>query len=176
MKKCGICICGLNGSGKTTLARALAKELNYKHMDAEEYYFSPTDNPYSSSRTREEAERLIREDIQHHPCFVFSSVSGNMTSEINAHYDLIVYLDVPLEIRMKRIRQRAWNQFGNRILIGGDLHEQEEQFFAFVQSRTPDKIENWLKTVSCRVIRLDGTKLIHENVQAIKELLSQQNA
>ena len=176
MKKCGICVCGLNGSGKTTLARALAKELNYKHMDAEQYYFSSTDNPYSSSRTREEAERLIREDIQHHPCFVFSSVSGNMTSEIIAHYDLIVYLDVPLEIRMKRIRQRAWDQFGSRILIGGDLYEQEEKFFAFAQSRTPDKIENWLKTVSCKVIRLDGTKPIHENVQTIKELLSQQNA
>ena len=33
--KCGICICGLNGSGKTTLAGALAKELNFKHMDNE---------------------------------------------------------------------------------------------------------------------------------------------
>ena len=36
--KCGICICGLNGSGKTTLAGTLAKELNFKHMDIEQYY------------------------------------------------------------------------------------------------------------------------------------------
>ncbi|MBR6741473.1 MAG: AAA family ATPase, partial [Clostridia bacterium] len=36
--KYGICICGLNGSGKTTLASALAKKLNFKHMDVEDYY------------------------------------------------------------------------------------------------------------------------------------------
>ena len=40
--KCGICVCGLNGSGKTTLAGALAKELNFKHMDIEQYYFIST--------------------------------------------------------------------------------------------------------------------------------------
>ena len=51
--KCGICVCGLNGSGKTTLAGALAKELNFKHIDIEQYYFISTENPYSSSRTRE---------------------------------------------------------------------------------------------------------------------------
>ena len=56
--KCGICVCGLNGSGKTTLAGALAKELNFKHMDIEQYYFISTDNPYSSSRTREEVELI----------------------------------------------------------------------------------------------------------------------
>ena len=58
--KCGICVCGLNGSGKTTLAGALAKELNFKHMDIEQYYFTSADNPYSSSRTREEVERALK--------------------------------------------------------------------------------------------------------------------
>ena len=103
--KCGICVCGLNGSGKTTLAGALAKELNFKHMDIEQYYFISTDNPYSSSRTREEVERLLLEDIKKNPCFVFSAVNGNMTLEINENYTLVVYLDVPLDVRMKRIRQ-----------------------------------------------------------------------
>lgn len=51
--RCGICVCGLNGSGKTTLACALAKELNFKHINIEQYYLTSTDNPYSSSRTRE---------------------------------------------------------------------------------------------------------------------------
>ena len=104
--KCGICVCGLNGSGKTTLANALAKELNFKHMDVETYYFSATDNSYSSPRTREEVEKLLLEDIKKNPCFVFSAVNGNMASDINEHYDLIIYLEVPLKVRMERIRQR----------------------------------------------------------------------
>lgn len=169
--RCGICICGLNGSGKTTLARALARELRYKHMDVEQYYFTSADNPYASSRTREEVERLLGEDIRQNPCFVFSAVNGNMTEEINAQYNLVIYLDVPVDIRMKRIRQRAIDAFGDRVLVGGDMYEQEEKFFAYAVKRTPDKIEAWLGTMSCPVLRLDGTEPLQENVRAIKSFL-----
>ena len=169
--KRGICVCGLNGSGKTTLADALAKELNFKHMDIEQYYFTSTDNPYASSRTREEVERLLLEDIKQTSCFVFSAVNGDMTPEINENYALVIYLDVPLDIRMKRIRQRAIAKFGNRVLLGGDMYEQEEKFFAYAEKRTPEKIEDWLKTLSYKVIRLDGTKPVQENVEFIKASL-----
>jgi adenylate kinase family enzyme len=169
--KYGICICGLNGSGKTTLAAALAKELNFKHMDVEDYYFTSSDNPYQSSRTREEVEQLLLEDIKKNNCFVFSAVNGDMTPEINDNYDLVVYLDVPLDMRMKRIRQRAIDKFGDRVLPGGDMYEQEESFFAYAEKRTPENIEKWLKTLSCKTIRLDGTKPIQESVELIKSLL-----
>ena len=169
--KCGICICGLNGSGKTTLAKALAKELQFKHMDIETYYFSSADTPYSSPKTRKEVETLLLEDIKQNPCFVFSAVNGNMTEEINSRYSIVVYLDAPLGIRMERIRRRSIDKFGNRVLFGGDMYEQEEKFFAYAEKRTPDKIENWLKTIPQKVIRLDGTKSIQENVELIKATL-----
>ena len=94
-----------------------------------------------------------------------------MTPEITENYALVVYLDVPLDMRMKRIRQRAIDKFGDRVLLGGDMYEQEESFFAYAEKRTPEKIEKWLKTLSCRVIRLDGTKPIQENIELIKSLL-----
>ena len=169
--KYGRCVCGLNGSGKTTLASALAKELNFKHMDIEQFYFTSTDNPYASSRTREEVERLLIEDIKQNSCFVFSAVNCDITPKINDNYDLVVYLDVPLDMRMKRIRQRAFDKFGDRVLPGGDMYEQEERFFAYAKKRTSEKIENWIKTLSCKVVRLDGTKPIKENVELVKSLL-----
>ena len=166
--KYGICICGLNGSGKTTLAAALARELHFIHMDIEQYYFTASDQPYSSARTRKEVEKLLLSDIKENPHFVFSAVCGDMPAEITQTYALAVYLDVPREIRMKRIRQRAMDRFGDRIQPGGDMYEQEERFFAYAQKRTPDKIETWLKNLSCPILRLDGTKPIQENVEAIK--------
>ena len=169
--KYGICVCGLNGCGKTTRAEQLAKELQWKHMDIESYYFTSADNPYASSRTRTEVEQLLLRDIQQNPRFVFSAVNGNMTAEINAYYRTVIYLEAPLEIRMRRIRQRAIEKFGERVLPGGDLYEQEERFFAFAAQRTPENIENWLKTLSCRMIRLDATKSIQENLQMIKTAL-----
>ena len=39
---------------------------------------------------------------------------------------------------------------------------------AYAKKRNPEKIENWLKTIPNKVIRLDGTKPIHENVGLIK--------
>ena len=94
-----------------------------------------------------------------------------MMPEINDNYDLVVCLDVPLDMRMKRIRQRAIDKFGDRVLPGGDMYEQEESFFAYAEKRTPEKIEKWLKTLSCKTIRLDGTKPIQESVELIKSLL-----
>jgi len=163
----GICICGLNGSGKTTLGAALAERLGYKHMDVEDYYFTRADNPYVSARTRDEVEVLLLEDIKQNPCFVFSAVNGNMNSEINSCYDIVVYLEVPLELRMKRIRQRAFDKFGDRVLPDGDMYEQEEKFFEFAEKRSPEKIEEWLQTLTCRVVRLDGTKAVEYNVQTL---------
>ena len=114
---------------------------------------------------------MLLEDIKKNPCFVFSAVNGNMTPEINENYTLVVYLDVPIDVRMKRIRQRAVDKFGDRVLLGGDMYEQEEKFFAYAEKRTPENIEKWLKTLSCKTIRLDGTKPIQESVELIKSLL-----
>ena len=170
--KYGICVCGLNGSGKTTFGAALAKKLNFKHMDIENYYFTQTDNPYASARSREEVEVLLLEDVRNNPCFVFSAVNGNMNHEINSCYDLVVYLEVPQEIRMKRIRLRAFDKFGDRVLPGGDMYEQEEKFFEFAQKRTPAKIECWLQTLTCRVVRLDGSKPVKDNIKALIEQIN----
>ena len=170
--KYGICVCGLNGSGKTTLGAALAKKLNFKHMDIENYYCTQTENPYASARSREEVEVLLLEDVRNNPCFVFSAVNGNMKHEINSCYDLVVYLEVPQEIRMKRIRLRAIDKFGDRVLPGGDMYEQEEKFFEFAQKRTPAKIECWLQTLTCRVVRLDGSKPVKDNIKALIERIN----
>ncbi len=55
------------------------------------------------------------------------------------------------------------------MLLGGDLYEQEEKFFHFVESRDENTVEEWVKSLKCPVIRLDGTKSIDENVNFIIE-------
>jgi len=58
------------------------------------------------------------------------------------------------------------------MLSGGDLYEQEEQFFRTVEARRDSFTEDWLKSVECPVIRVDGTKTIEENVEYIIERIS----
>jgi len=164
----GICICGLNGSGKTTLGRMLAEKLQFRAMDVEDYTFPAGEAmPYSVTRSREEVVRLLYADMIRDPQFVFSAVNGDMGEDIVSHYRLVIYLHAPLEIRLDRVKKRAADRFGERILSGGDLYEREQAFFDFVAGRTPEKVERWLDTISCAVLRLDATESLKVNVEKI---------
>lgn len=167
----GIAVVGGNGSGKSTLGAALAKSLGYKHMDVEDYYFQESSVPYSNPRTKAEVQELLLSDMNTHSEFVFSSVGGDMGSEINAKYDLIVYITVPLAVRMERVKQRAVKKFGDRVLEGGDMYEQEKAFFDFVASRTLDKLDAWINTMECPVFYVDGCQTISESMRQIIEFV-----
>ncbi len=164
----GILICGANGSGKSTLGKELAAALHYKHIDIEDYYFIRSDIPYSKSRTRKEVCNLILKDIEKYHNFVLSAVNGDMGEEINSTYKLAVYLSAPLVLRLERVKQRSYERFGNRVLAGGDMYEQEQKFFDYVATHSTEKAEKakvWLSTLSCPVIEADGTKDIDGNVK-----------
>ena len=65
---------------------------------------------------------------------------------------------------MERVRKRSFKQFGDRMLSGGDLYKQEENFFDFVRNRPDNQVEEWLNSLSCPVIRIDGTLSVNDNV------------
>lgn len=165
----GIQICGLNGCGKSTLGRALAERIGFHFIDNENLYFSRTntDEPYMNPKSRADVERLLMEEVSKFPDFIFAAVKGDYGTDIIPMYDYIVMIEVPLNVRSHRVRNRSFQKFGNRMLIGGDLHDQEEAFFQIVESRRDDYIEDWLQMVKCPIIRVDGTKTIDENVKHI---------
>lgn len=169
----GILICGLNGAGKSTLGKALAEKLHFYFIDNEDLYFPKTDPNYmyASPRTREEANKLLFREIKAHENFVFASVKGDYGEEIYPFFQYVILIDVPKDIRMERVKNRSFQKFGNRMLPGGDLHEQEEGFFEFVKSRAENTVKEWVQLLSCPIIRIDGTKPIEENIDfIIKEI------
>ena len=165
----GIIICGLNGAGKSTLGKALAEKLDFHFIDNENLYFPMTDSHYiyASPRTREEVEKLLFNEITLHKNFVFASVKGDYRESIYPFFQYAVLVDVPREIRIQRVKNRSFQKFGNRMLPGGDLYEQEERFFHFVQSRDENAVEEWAQSLRCPTIRVDGTKPIEENTKLI---------
>ncbi len=169
----GIIVCGLNGSGKSTLGKALAGKLDFHFIDNEDLYFPKTDPNYiyASPRTRKEVEKLLWGEIKMHENFVFASVKGDYEEKILLFFRYAVLIDVPKDIRIQRVRERSFQKFGNRMLTGGDLHEKEERFFDFVKSRSENTVEEWIQTLKCPVIRIDGTKPVEENVAFIIEQL-----
>lgn len=159
-----IAIVGGNGSGKTTLGSTLSKALNYKHMDIEDYYFEDAEIPYLRSRTRKEVLQLMEQDTFKYPNFIISAVNADLGNKINSLYECVIYLKVPLEIRLKRVKQRAYDKFGDRVLEGGDMYEQEQEFFDSIVMKTLKKTDEWVKCIPCPIIYADGAKPIDETV------------
>ncbi|MDE7260950.1 MAG: AAA family ATPase, partial [Oscillospiraceae bacterium] len=159
----------LNGAGKSTLGRALAERLGVHFIDNEDLYFPKTDPAYlyAAPRTREEAEALLLREIEVHERFVFTSVKGDYGAEVVSSFRYAVLLEVPRDVRLQRVRDRSFQKFGNRMLPGGDLYEQEEGFLDFVASRGEDTVEKWARTLRCPVIRVDGTRPVAENMEYI---------
>ena len=165
----GILMCGLNGAGKSTLGKALADKLNYRFIDNEDLYFPKTDPnyPYASERDSDEVERLLFEEIEKYKNFVFTSVRGNYGDPKHPFFQYAVLVEVPRELRLQRVKNRSFQKFGDRMMPGGDLYEHEKWFCDFVAARSEDMVEEWLKGISCTIIRVDGTKSVEENVDFI---------
>ena len=169
----GIQICGLNGCGKSTLGKALAEELGFHFIDIENLYFpeKAADEPYTDPRPLDEVRRILLEEVREHSDFVYAALKGECSEAVVSLYDYVFLLEVPADIRQKRIRDRSFRQFGERMLAGGDMYEAEEAFFAMAAARTDDYAESWTRDLSCPVIRLDGTKPIPENIKFIRSLI-----
>jgi len=165
----GIIVFGANGTGKTTLGRELARILDFKHIDHEEYCFEESDIPYTVTRPREIYEALILDDIEKYRSFVITACTGDFDEKITQFYKFGVYMTASFETRMQRIKQREYDKFGERVLFGGDMYEQTLKFHSFVASRSLYKIEKWSRTLTCPVIRINAEEDYKSNAAFIAE-------
>lgn len=169
----GILVCGLNGVGKTTLGKALAEKLGYHFIDMEDLSFAETDgsDPYACPRPREEVKGLLMQEVKACENFVLVAVKGNYGQELLPFIQLVVVIEVPKEVRLQRVKSRSFQKFGSRMLPGGDLYQKEQDFFEMAASRPETYTEEWVRTLNCPVIRVDGAKTIRENTEFIAEQL-----
>ncbi len=163
----GIIIFGANGSGKSTLGRELARLLNITYMDIEDYHFLKSDIPYTAERSREDCISVMLADMRRHSSFVLSAVTGDFGGEIASLYTHGVNMKAPADIRIERVKKRANEKHGGRVLFGGDMYEQTQSFIDFVTTRPLDRIEGWAETLKFPVLHADGTRAVAENAARI---------
>lgn len=170
----GIIIFGAPGSGTTTLGRAVAKELGFQHFDLDDYlWLKDTELPFTKTRPRQELVEMLMKDISKFPHFVMSGSMDSYNGPFVPLFDLAVLNWAPLETRLKRIDERELNRFGERILSGGDMHENHQRFQELVSRYDSDGSpsrsfhERWAATLPCTLIYTDGTLSIEENTEEI---------
>lgn len=173
-------ITGASCSGVSSLGYALAKRFAVPQIDVDDFYWMPTDPPFTTKRPPEDRVRLI-EDRQHETAewILTGSCLGWGDSLIRA-VDLIVFIYTPTVTRLQRLDQREAARYGKRILPDGDMHEAHLAFRDWASlyeeptcpGRNLAKHEHWLSEQSVPVLRLDGMKTTRDLVHSVEEKLS----
>lgn len=168
-------ITGASGCGVTTLGAALAARLVAVHIDTDDHFWVPTDPPYQIKRdVPERLARLAAEQALTGRWVVSGTLDGWAGPALR-DVDLIVFLEVPTEVRLERLRRREQARFGDALLPGGAMHETHREFIEWTAKydlgtepgRSRPRHEKWLAGLDRPVLRLDGTWPTADLVSAI---------
>lgn len=165
---------GANGSGKSTLGRELARTLNIAHYDVEDYWFYKTDIPYTAVRPKEERNEMLLSDMKKQGSFVMSGDVSGWSKEFLTLFDLVIFLSASTDIRVKRIENREYERWGERVCKGGDLYEQHLKFVEFAAARDIYQLEQSTVLYSCPVLHIDSTRPLNENIDEILNYINTQ--
>lgn len=170
-------ILGASASGTTTLADAIAKKTGYCHFDTDKYYWLPTDVPFSEKRDVEDRQALLKKDLESHREWILSGSLCGWGDILISYFELVIYLFVPKEIRMKRLLERERMRYGDKIEQSGELYRQHLEFVewaaqydeAGVEMRSKALHEDWLAKLPCPVLRIEGDMTVEERFNIVLE-------
>lgn len=163
-------ITGAAGSGTSFLGRALAERLGVAHLDTDNFFWAPTDPPYTEKRPVEDRLELIRAaqaaGAQGDKAgWVLSGSADGWGESVIDGADLIVFLLTPPPVRLARIRRREAEKFGDRVKTGGDMAENHRAFLnwaisydePYFRGRSLQRHRDWLAGRHEPVLELSGT-------------------
>lgn len=179
MDKQVIHIYGASGSGTSTIGKFIADKLGYFFMDTDDYFWEPTNPPYTIKRKVSDRIALMQKDIAKHNGVVISGSLVDWGDELIPLFTLVIRVETDTAIRIDRLKRREREQFGSRIDPGGDMYENHRDFISWAASydsggldmRSKAKHDEWQKQVQCRHILLDGSLPVEKNFEIIKRNL-----
>lgn len=168
-------ITGASGSGVTTLGAALATSLAVPQFDTDDFYWLPTNPPFTTKRPASERVTLLSKKLTSQPGWVLSGSALKWGEPLEPLYNLVVFLTLDSALRMERVRQREHTRYGQRIEPGGDMVEASAAFLAWAatydtageEQRSRAAHEAWLAARTVPVLRLDSSKPVPELMDAV---------
>jgi adenylate kinase family enzyme len=169
MKHPRIHITGAACSGATTLGLALGAALGIRHLDTDEFFWRPTDPPYTDRRPAAERLALMRAAMGTRGWVISGSLDG-WGDPLLEGVDLIVFLTASTAVRLARLKAREKRRFGARIAPGGDMEHLHASFLVWAAQyddtgftgRSRLRHESWLAEQAAPVLRLGATRPVEE--------------
>ncbi|UQZ36214.1 hypothetical protein C2I18_23440 [Paenibacillus sp. PK3_47] len=169
-------IMGASGSGTTTLARALAAKLLYTPLDSDDYFW---ERKFSVQTEKHERLRRIRQDLEDREPWILSGAVCGWGDGLKSCFDLVIFLWIPPNLRLERLRAREYERYGEDSLPGGSKYEDVQAFLkwaalydtAGAEVRSRVLHEEWLSGLQCPVLRLVEDLSVGERVERVLDYL-----
>jgi adenylate kinase family enzyme len=159
-----ILVFGASGSGTTTLGKEIGKRTDFVHLDADDYYWKQTENPFTEKVPLNERNEKIKNDFLSSENVIISGSMVSWGEEWETSFDLVIFIHLNNDIRMERLKKREFERYGEELLVNEKRKLDYQAFIEWAnQYENPDfkgrslKVHNeWIKKLNCKVLRIDG--------------------
>ncbi|SEO04720.1 Adenylate kinase [Mucilaginibacter gossypiicola] len=166
-------IFGASGSGVTTLGKALSEKLSYPYFDSDHYFWFPSDPPFTERRPPEERNTLINKEMAGNENWILGGSVINWNN--NWQFDLSVFLYIPQELRLQRLRDREHQRYGDIIYIDKERNRLYNEFIDWARgydelitnSRSLHSHKNWMNNLKTPLLIIEGDTAVEERVEVV---------
>lgn len=170
-------IFGASGSGTTTLGKKLAQLLDCKHLDADDYYWEPTDPPYQHKVPLDLRNARITKDFESNLTVIISGSMVSWGKHWESAFDLAVFLYVPHALRMERLKKRETQRYGDLLYTDKAVISNHEAFLQWAaqyddesfDGRSLKRHEQWMEQLLCPTLRIEGDTTVMERTKLVLE-------
>ena len=149
-------IYGASGSGTSTLGRAIGETLGFTWLDSDNYFWLPTNPPYTAKRGIAERLNAMNRDIDAAENVVLSGSLTDWGDALMPRFTLAVRVETDTPTRLARMNFLKWAAGYDD---GG------------LNTRSRAKHDAWESMLQCPILRVDGTDEIGRNVEKVRRAL-----
>ncbi|MDH6250294.1 adenylate kinase family enzyme [Chryseobacterium sp. H1D6B] len=175
-------IIGASVSGTTTLAERIAVHLGFVHLDSDEYFWEKTEEPFEKRRDPELRNSLLDAAIESNMDIVLSGPFFHWNDDFTDVFNLVIFLYVPQDIRMNRLRRREYERYGDAVETN-ELKKMKYQAFMewaasyddplFESTRTLHQQREWLDSLQIPILKIEGNYLLEPSTAVCLDKIKQ---
>ncbi|KQB43623.1 AAA family ATPase [Flavobacterium aquidurense] len=171
-----ILIFGASGSGVTTTGKILAQKLNSDYFDSDDYFWKSSKIPFTERYDVEERNNRIKKDLLNSKSWILGGSVFEWGENVFPDFDLVVFLWLPADLRIERLKKREFERYGNII------HTEPERILKFkkfiewaadydkksgIANRNFYAHKKWMKSLKYPILKIEGDLSIEERIHMI---------
>jgi adenylate kinase family enzyme len=176
-------VLGASGSGVSTLGCQLGRSLGINTFDCDSYYWEKTDPPFIKATPIPDRQNALLTDLRKQDSWVCTGSMDSWSEPFESLFTNIIFLYVPAEVRIRRLRDREKKLWGSRILEGGDMFHEHEKFISWAAQydeglrggRSLPRHKIWLSRQCSPVLTIEGDLNTEESLNRALNFLRFKN-